>query len=873
MDAKKEIYSYFDMEDKILVFTSETVARAWLQSYVLDNPGKAVFKDRAISWDSFTNLLLNKENRALVTDTERRSFVSQWFNKGNYEKMKAFASPSHTESRRAFARNLAKMLPYFPDLEEKGRDYLSDDIFNDISLIRPSYIEFLDKHQLYEKKYLKKDLSRIQKEQYVLVFPETFSDIYVKEVIASGLVKTIYHTEPKTMPKMKVYQNSISEIRETMRAISEDIKTTPYSEIALTCSSLDSYRAYLEEEAKRRDVPLIFTSRKPLLEYPEGRFFRALYEAYRDTYSLSTIKNLFMDPAYPFKNRELLETAIRIGIDFKIKDGGRRKWKEEFDYILSSQRLIDKYPRVEEIKELFLQITNAIRAIVEGSDAIKIERLIKEFRDTFFLPGAWNASENRLFGSCLEILEDMYSHELGNEEDTFDLYLRILEDKTYVEKSDNKHGIKVYAYPASCGMLSKIHYIIGLDDKTTKMVLDDYPYLPKETKPEEVDISTPILSLYSDPQFSEKLILSGTTEGLDGARLLPTLFLDHSEEMQGITKDSYQTEKDLWNGSINKEDLPKPFKKQVESYQKYGNKTSQKEMGFGERNRAESFDFSVSDIKAFDTCPYRGYAAALLKLKKMDYEPKIEDPFVIGNILHEAVQKALDEYKSFSKIPVAVLEANLIEATQNAKKKHRIPDEATASHIIGHYQNKMESVRSASKADSFAEGKIVGNEIEVKGVSLTPDIFLHGRIDTVLVDPSGEYLILDYKTRGNSDYDKTDLNKTSLQLILYAKLFEESGSQTNKDTQQETPVMVGTAGFYSFANKNYYIVWPPTEYTAGRRQYNEGFDRSLVDINADDRLMKIQTCLTLWDFQPEAADDNCTNCDYFRLCRERYTIK
>ena len=77
--------------------------------------------------------------------------------------------------------------------------------------------------------------------------------------------------------------------------IEKDLLSEDPDDIAITSSSLDTYRPYMEEEAKKRDIPLIFTSFSPLSSYPEGKILEAMYGAVKTNWSLQEVKNLILD--------------------------------------------------------------------------------------------------------------------------------------------------------------------------------------------------------------------------------------------------------------------------------------------------------------------------------------------------------------------------------------------------------------------------------------------------------------------------------------------------------------------------------------------------------------------------------------------------
>lgn len=139
-----------------------------------------------------------------------------------------------------------------------------------------------------------------------------------------------------------------------------------------------------------------------------------------------------------------------------MEDRGRKSW----------MRVLDGDER-----ELFKEIADKAESIVKSTRSSLTLKHIQEFRDTFFEDGEWNEEDDRVFGSALEILSSMGDEEIPG---LFRLFLSLIDETAYVERSDDEKGIRVYAYPASAGLITPVHYIIGLDDRTTRMKIDDY---------------------------------------------------------------------------------------------------------------------------------------------------------------------------------------------------------------------------------------------------------------------------------------------------------------------------------------------------------------------------------------------------------------
>ena len=166
MDIQKEITSIILSTSKTLVFTSETMARNTLNTFLSNNPGKAVFKDRFMSWDRFLLTLSDIKNKREVTETERVAFVSSFIKKHGVSYLSYFVDPRYSESIPAFTRYISHILPFFPSLEESP-SFFDKKMMEDIGKIRPEYEEYLEKRNLYEERYLKRDLSKIEKGKVV----------------------------------------------------------------------------------------------------------------------------------------------------------------------------------------------------------------------------------------------------------------------------------------------------------------------------------------------------------------------------------------------------------------------------------------------------------------------------------------------------------------------------------------------------------------------------------------------------------------------------------------------------------------------------------------------------------------------------------
>lgn len=829
---KNQIFKLL-LGNKTLVFTSEVVARNVLSSFLIANENTVVFKDRCISFDNFYLSLLNTGDKKQIRKEERMTF-SYSFLSSNIDRLSYFASPLHKESLISYASSLSSLLPFFSDTEGIEKKALDD-----IKIIKPIYDEYLEKNNLYEKNFLTPEIEKIEKGKYVFIFPETFNNKWAMEIVNKGLVDSLSVPKVAT-PQILSYKNSISEIKALFRKIYKDLETCSYSDIAITSSSLNTYRPFLERESKLKDIPLLFTSTTPLSSYSESRFFSSLYNWYNSDYSLKETKELFLDPTYPFKDREQLRDIISRAIERRIlKDGGIENWKE----VLKNEQF-----------SYLEKLINATKKIIVSTRPNVMINAINDFRDNFF-DSSWGRNTNKIFGTLVDILEKMGKEEI---KDSFLVFLSLIEQSSYVEKTENKEGIKVYSYPSSCGIIAKKHYLIGLDDKSTTLSITSAPFINDD----KIDLTSSLLSVYSIQSFQDELIVSGSTLGFDGARLLPPFFLTNVKRIEIIESDQYSEERKMWHEG--KEPLFSPTLFQSLSYFNARNNIlrGRKDDVKVEQFTEEKLEMSVSNAKKFDECPYKGYASFRLKLRRKDFDTILDDATEIGNILHEAVQEELDNSKSLTLISVPNLKEKFKEKLKNSKK---IKSKAIKYYLFEKFN--FNRLINEKKISACGDMKLLGNELEVADYPLIKNITIKGRIDSLFKNKEGKYLIIDWKKNGSNDYSNKSIDDVSLQLVLYSMLLEK-GEVEKMEEENFANGSIICAAFYSFESDKYFFVWSPL-----LDEENNEYDIELVYSNAEKRLEMIQNNLASGSFTPKYSEKGCMNCEYKGLCREQFNVR
>ena len=886
------------------VFTSEVVARSYLDSCARKYPNKAIFADSAISWDTFQEKFTPYPKgltRAVYTD--RMLFVQQFFDQQDaMNRLKYYCDSNYACSKQAYMRSLAKALPSLcKAFDLKSMQILdkakqnAPELCNDLKLIVPAYKEYLENQGLYDTALYEPDFTSpatdgTMASDYTLVFPETFSKSAVLKALE--FCKHIALEPNEEGLKLKLFANSLAEIRACIRKIYTLLsdKTSPVhpNDIAISCSDYDAYQPYLDQEAQKRDISLTFNHAKPISTYTPGAFFCALWRVKTENYSFKSMKNLLLDPQFPYKDRELLLSIIQKAVDCKCHDGPLSNWLNKFTKLGAGEEAT----RLSEIE-------TGIRAVVDCKDSLKLKENVMILVKDLFGEDAWTNKEDqndslkaqnaRIFGSCERELDNLSAHAnaagLGDKGDLFGLFVDILKDKTY-RPNVGKNNINVYKYPADAGLAVKYHFILGLTEANSKVMLNPYPYLPldKAKTLEEVKaLEDSVLNLYSQTLNGGYSWMSSADEGFSGADVVPTIFLKDKriERIKTVEEDSFSKELEIWEGK--EEPAGEVFtitQKQKDCF----DRAYQKELNFDNKLSfapvQTPLKISVSRVKEFESCPYKGYAYCVLGLNNMDFEPNMADAAQIGNLLHATLQRALKEAGSFESIREETLQKIFSEEVSKYENTAKATDSVHLQYIRNKYSKILPKILECveetedTKVNTNKETQVRLGTMGYKAMEYTSSalevgaIRFEGRMDCILEASDGSLAVIDLKKNAQKHHGSS-LDKVNLQVAIYSKMLE-------KDPNYGRIPEIGA--FYSFEDGKFYFVWPKFGYNRNSRNffYDEsclipeanGGEDEFVEENFNRRVNELSRIVQEHDFGPNPKeDDSCKNCPFFNLCR------
>ncbi|MCQ2397714.1 MAG: PD-(D/E)XK nuclease family protein [Sphaerochaetaceae bacterium] len=863
----------FDAADRhaVLVFPTQVSAKSWVREYTGENPEKAVFTDRFLSWDSFKDSCTGyPSERKPASWAVRHLFAAVFFSTPLSARLKYFADSSYPQTRPSFEKRLASVLPdLFTSLQHGVFEMLPEDVKNDVILITGAYSEFLENNGFYEKSQFAPDFSKAE-EDTVLFFPSAYPDPEVLKAIEqsrTGKGKISIVENGDGYAPLEVFDNPLCEIRETLRRIygllQEGVKA---EEITVTLADTDNMLPLLLSEAKLRGIMLNPIGGKPLDAYSAGRLFEAISRCEAENYSMDAVKSLLLEPSYPFKDAALALKTVEKGIVCRVDDGYRRaaNWVRRLSQNNS-----------EDCAAFIKKVANLCGGICNAKSPHLLREAVSAFQTELFTDGSFRSADRepdvQVFSRCMDSLNDLdalwENRSFETLSSVFDIFRRILSSTVYTPDAKRK-GIRVCTYRTTSCYGARYHFVLGLDSGNTTFSRSRVPYLNEFSSPEDVqETGDEILKSYSgmnepepdseseSEQKQKKLYLSCSENNFSRSTGAPSFFIERNLicRTKQVVSDAFSEEKRLWaQGCREKTEI-----KAVAVQKKRSEKSLPVLIGNAKRKDAVielpqdvsqgEVRLSATIISDFLLCPYRWACAHVLKLEDKEYDVEMNDYAGTGQFLHGIYEDFLTsavKLDNVNKPENDVLYSEIFKKHLDSYSRGATaPDELHVMRLSLKYRDIMRSLASVSGAK-----KLTGSSFDSleKEFTFSGDGYrISGRIDCILRFAGDEFAVLDFK--------KKNVDKTSMQLVIYAKMLENS-----KDYLR-IPVL---GAFYSIEEEKYYVQWSDSVKFIG--EFAGKFDETVAEIVKQIRAGKVKAT---------PSEDNCVNCSYSRICRKRYVVK
>jgi hypothetical protein len=892
----------FDEFEKgnICVFNNISEARHSLIEYAMT--GKSIEMKYAITIDTFKNYFVeDKGDKIKITPVMRLLFVDE-FLKNN--KLSYLISDRYPESIDRLSLYVSKLLPSLKRLKESSAYKLLDvKMISDVELLYTKYNEFLNDRNLYEANYDEYKYencdSNLMDENYSIIASDTIQDLnrFYKSIGSPANISFISSLDDVGNINLESFENCAEEEAIQLRRIAFLLNDgVNVNDIAITLSDFNNQIEDIKREAKKFNIPISYKPVTPLKNYSECKYFYGLKNLYDERFSLSTMKEFFLDSGLNFKDKSSKRALIRIGIDANINHGqitdSNDTWCEKLTPKKIRKSQIELYASLIQFYNKFkTNVINLNRANTEEelkSCLDSLDSLLFEERDDSNIPSEVYKRIMREF----EIYFDaMKSCKMKVQHMLFSHLIDFLNDVKY-EGKENKEpsGIQIYSYPESGTLNYKYHFILGMNHAATETIFKPLDILPPsidEEFREEESLTYPILNNYITSIGKTYISYSG--ENYSGSQLPPSFFIERNLSQKGrldipLIDNPYKAEELFYSKKV---DSFKVVPLQMAGFKK-ANATvftntrfsmADKNMEDPEmidlfleasKNDKGEIKLSSTSIDTFKKCPYKWALKYVMKINDMDFDIVPLDHREVGTFLHKVMEvffrRVKQEDKRFFSANLEKYEEMLSSIFDDElyaySKGDKSPTPSALIYIKDAFKGKVMNILSNEcenfdGLESYGFEKHLEYHSVLEGETFNIPYYIDGLIDRIVTLEEQGYAIIDYKKSNATIKEKAfrqGIEETgelkSYQFPCYRVLMNNNDMDAKK------------AAYYGFNDGKYEFVF----------QDDEDFLLKIDEIFSNvvkEMLLDIKN----GNFKTTPSKSNCAGCSYRQICRKRYSTK
>ncbi len=947
--ALETIKNNIQNQNAFFVFATDVEAHRWSE-YILENDiVDAISSERFIAWDSFKAECIRSthQEKTSIPTILRKFFALSVLEKNKSQGLfKEIINPHYIHISSSFANWIATLLPELFLWEEHTKKWNRplDAEDRDLLQLKREYSNFLDRNSFFDPAWERPPF-HTNGNTYFIIYPEILQDFSeYREILEHADCIELVRIDSNSIENQVLqYTNARSELREAALFIRElctsksnEFDGIKWSDVALTVKDIETYEPYLRQEFSLYNIPIRIRSGKPLANYPGGRLFSNILDCYTEKFSFASLKNLILDPVFPWRDPVAAEQLI----DFGIKNNclctydDMDIWEHAFKNTQKEERARDLYTKLKKI----------ITALVKSTNFNFLLEHYMEFRNNFFNPDETSEETNAIISRCIAELLVLIDLEKNYPEATIcenplNFFIERLQEKEYVKQS-KENGVNIFTYKLACAAPFKQHIILDSSQNSLTVSRSALSFLREDKRKalNIVDENTSqffvhLYSLHSDNTVRFSFSQNGFSgynipfNGLVPKKIYTQTETETSKE-DVFPVDNYYTEKEMYLGNTT---IPASLHNlQFDGFmnwiQSSKNSSIQMNQDFVEELKDviskkivkdNKIQVSATTLRNFYECPIKWLFSKILKVDDFTLEGTLLDETSIGTFYHEVIKRVLSILK-MNKIPLSISEEKTItKELQNSIQKEtadvvlHFPESCS---IKGLSDLTIEIFKSQEQQyikkllDFFSELSIWFNgsyisEIE-KDIKLEYDGFdIVGTIDCILDYPGNDEqeagtFILDFKTGNTPNRNKClkqeDQELKDFQLPLYVQMYEHKYFAGKKAVQ-------GCA-FMSIHKKSISPLFgilitkindkkatkphatKERLYRTGENNAGISFEDTMNELNnaildfvnaMQDETLSLFTDSKKWAHFPSgsAVDfDTCLECEYKKICRTTYSV-
>ena len=803
----------------------------------------------------------------------------------------------------------------------------------DMFVLALRYAQFLEKRNLFEPAWETPPFNDEGMECFIF-FPESLSDYdeYRDILASSGHVKTVSAAAAES-PSCDAffYVNARREITEAslyIRALHKN-EGVNWDAIALCLPDSENYEPYVLREFENRNIPFVKRSSKPLTDYGAGRFFLSVSDCTSRDFAFSAFIGLMLNKNLPWRDTESINNLVYFGINNNCisswveqregKEHAVNVWEDAFEKPVGR---IDANAR-----NFYYDLKRRLRSLRSAASFTEIRRQYFSFRECFFDMEKCTQEADLILSRCISEL--MYLIEIENsfpDAKTSDPYLffcEYLSEKNYLAQT-KASGVNILPYKTAAASPFDCHIVLGAGQNNLSVVYTRLGFLPRKKREElgifDEDASASFInmhkfnSLKTAAFFCSEQAFSGfmVAHSKIGTPSKPREnYADDPVLGAKFSRDYYRQESDFEN--------TKPFilhENQKNGYENW--KSRRKQPGGGEKQALEKtldyirkklagnsdfpqkYSVSASSLNSYYQCSLKWLFQRVLEIENEQIVANLTAEHLSGIVYHAALDMFFTKIKEkdeplaapvysdqgvrLSPSYMELLQACVnkifdgfpsIQTNEETDKKTQMSSltsrflRAGKKHFLFNLENCI-----ARFLSFFSGCAVSGCETSYK----TPRgaFFLNGKLDCILKNKNGKYIIVDFKLkylpgRGDCTGDG-EAGLCDFQLPMYITLTEENEK-----------IEIGTALFFSILNSVPQVIIgkvmdAQTKETLPKREedvilHDSDMYRQIIK-EFDNRTLRFADEISTGKFTVFEQDSKvCYACQYNRICRKVYAIK
>jgi PD-(D/E)XK nuclease superfamily protein len=725
----------------VFVFPTEVTANSWIRRILRDTGvlgarvARAVRTDRFISWDTFLRLV-SKDSETLqpAGAASRRLFAVEFLLKNSVQPvLKSIVPLQYAKNYQTFISSLAKMLPDLMVYKQR-KENLQDSslperipktITEDLNNLESAYSQFLSNSRMFEPVEISTAILTSQnsdntsderKKRYHIFFPEVITELsriddFGKSVL-TGIGEPVVSVVQavSVFPKLHVHEHAGHELSSVLGNIEKLMhKGVDPSDIAVTAGSYGKWMTELKSAADLRGIPLSFRKGQVLSGFPVTRIFRDILDAAQQNFSLDSMKKLLLNRSYPWQNRELGMTLVKLGIEYSCAGN----YRSGHTYIDVWEEKLKRSGK-SDILTYYRKLSGMLRALKAEESPTGFFTVLMQFWNTFLYADAWGSAgdkdmindskdsgdsdrsrtslsgeesltaEQEVISFCIDNLRTFIrlceNCSITSIPAIFSLWLSVLDTVWYVPQMKDA-GISVYPYGISAGIAPDYHFVMGMTQSGTEQVSTPLSFLQEHYRTafasQEKDLTEAFIRVYA--ASGSNVEFSCCRRDFDGSQLPAGWFVENDHIQSDNPRQEFalfSQEQRYWYGRGERESeresesakgIDNSFPQYLYPIQKKGyftaEKTTLSDKGINflhtkneddsvrlkilesVRSKEGAVKISPTTVDTFSGCPFDWLLTHTLKANQEDYTLVYASPRVIGILIHNCYA---DMYREIS---------------------------------------------------------------------------------------------------------------------------------------------------------------------------------------------------------------------------------